>query len=112
MNNQQIEYLEQVIAAFKQCSISFVLQSGQLHHDYQISFNDIKAATGLQQLSHTIIDEYLNYFHTQRISADSDYANDIRINIDLNEVVLNPHEARDLANNIEYQHLKIMYDQI
>jgi len=106
MNNQDLEYLQQSIHAFKHCILSDVENTGCVKRDFQISFKEIATHTGRAKISPDLVGHYLKFLENEGMQAEFDVDSRFIISVDLDTMLLHPNEALALANGLNCHQLK------
>ncbi|WP_167374303.1 hypothetical protein [Bathymodiolus platifrons methanotrophic gill symbiont] len=70
MNSHDLEYIQQVIASFKPCILSNVVNTGRVYQEFQIPFSEIEARTGRQKTDLSLVSHYLKYLDEEGMDAE------------------------------------------
>jgi len=98
MNHDDLDYIQQVIASFKQCILSNVANTGCVYQAFQIPFPEIAARTGREHIDPALVSHYLKYLEEEGMDAEFDVASRIIVTVDLDTLLLSPSEAQVLSD--------------
>lgn len=110
MKSDDLAYLRGQLRDFIAAGISRMAHSGDTQFDYVVFMDDMKESTGRSRMQAAVINEAVEFFQKNHVSAKFDEASEaIEVRLNLERCTLDARQARDLttAQNMFRAHIGI-----